>query len=207
MSLNKLLRKKRFRLKRLLFPLISVALIAVAVNALLTDDADDLAESPAYRPMNGPNEQEQHVFLLKDSNSYTVLKKLKYVCGEETESLGKMSGAEILALLEQHRDWELTWGADGSAILEESVDDLSPGCKGNVYFGLDADGNLALFEGKPEENKVLQTFFQIDIEYLESSLPRQSVENLYDGIRIHNYAQYNSVLSTFAGFAVEAEPQ
>jgi forespore regulator of the sigma-K checkpoint len=81
-----------------------------------------------------------------------------------------------------------------------------------VYIGLDADGNLALFDGKPDRskpdrNKVLQTFFQIDIEYLESSLPKQSVDRLYEGIRIHNYAQYNEVLSTFAGFAVEAAPR
>ena len=209
MGFNKLLKKKKLRLKRLLFPLMSFGLLAAAIVFMLPDFEEEPQESPVYQPMIGNREQQS---LLRQTANYNVLKRNVYVCGDEIVQMGTLSGAEIAALLERNGDWRLTWETDGSVVLNESIDDLTPGCKGNVYIGLDADGNLALFEGKPDRskpdrNKVLQTFFQIDIEYLESSLPKQSVDRLYEGIRIHNYAQYNEVLSTFAGFAVEAAPR
>ena len=204
MGFNKLLKKKRLRLKRLLFPLMSFGLLAAAIVFIPPELGEAPQESPVYQPMNGNHEQQS---LLKETSAYNVMKRTVYVCGDEIEQLGTLSGAEIRELLERNADWRLTWESDGSAVLNESVDDLSPGCKGNVYFGLDADGNLTLYEGMPDRNKVLQTFFQIDIESLESSLPKQTVERLYQGIRIHDYAQYNEVLSTFAGFAVDAAPR
>lgn len=71
-----------------------------------------------------------------------------------------------------------------------------------AFFGIDEGGNLSLYEGHPDENQVLRSFFQIDIEYLESSLPQETVEQLYRGIRVTDYAEYNSVLSTFSDYAV-----
>lgn len=71
------------------------------------------------------------------------------------------------------------------------------------YFGLDDHGNLSLFEGLPAEKKVVRSFFQLDIEYLESSLPQEIINQLYEGIQITDYAQYNSVLSTFSEYAID----
>jgi forespore regulator of the sigma-K checkpoint len=42
---------------------------------------------------------------------------------------------------------------------------------------------------------------------LESSLPREAVQSLYDGIRVADYADYNSVLSTFSDFAMMEETE
>jgi forespore regulator of the sigma-K checkpoint len=196
--------RKRFRLKRLLFPLFSIVLLGVAFT-MFTNQGKDQTESPVYQPIADTNAK--HVSLSEDANTYMVVKKLRYICGEETKQLGSMSGSEIYSMLKQQDRLKLVWGPDGQAIIEESIDDLSPACKGKVYFSMDAEGNLTLFEGNPDANKVLQTFFQIDVNYLESSLPREAVESLYEGIRISDYASYNSVLSTYAGYAVEADPQ
>lgn len=83
--------------------------------------------------------------------------------------------------------------------LAEVNDDLSD----NSYIGIDQHGVLSLFEGPPLEEKVIRSFFQINIEFLESSLPPEIVEQLYEGIRITNHSEYNSVLSTFSDYAVE----
>lgn len=200
--------KRRFRLRRWLFPTISVVLLGLLVitNLSTPADKDEDTESPVYAPVADTSGQ-QSIDLSQDHREYTVLKKLKYVCGEETKELGVMSGTEIDDLLHEQQQLELTWSSDGQAVLHENIDDLSPECKGNVYFSMDNQGNLTLFEGQPDAGKVLQTFFQIDIKYLESSLPRDAVQSLYEGIQIHDYASYNSVLSTYAGYAVEAEPR
>jgi forespore regulator of the sigma-K checkpoint len=43
----------------------------------------------------------------------------------------------------------------------------------------------------------------MNIEYLESSLPPDTVRQLREGIPIADLAEYNSVLSTFSEFALE----
>lgn len=71
------------------------------------------------------------------------------------------------------------------------------------YMGIDKDGNLSLFEGPPEDEKVLRTFFQLDVETMESVLPEEAIKQLQQGIRVQDMDEYNSVLSTFSDFAVD----
>lgn len=72
----------------------------------------------------------------------------------------------------------------------------------NSYIGLDEHDVLSLFEGPPHDDKVIRSFFQIDVKYLESSLPPEVVEQLYKGIQVTNLSEYNSVLSTFSDYAI-----
>src|SRR5690606_28399011 len=88
-------------------------------------------------------------------------------------------------------------------VFTEYIDDLSADCKQNAYVGIDASGSLTLFEGKPREAKAMKTFFQLDVEHLESALPAEVVQQLHEGIRITDVADYNSVLSTFSDYAID----
>lgn len=74
-----------------------------------------------------------------------------------------------------------------------------------LYMGIDSDGNLTLFDGPPDRKKPIETFFQLDIEYLETSLPHETVGQLYEGIRIRDQEEYNSVLSSMSSFMAEEE--
>lgn len=128
-----------------------------------------------------------------------------YVCGDELEPLGFMDAADILAYYKSNPFTVVSMGADGSIYLEKTIEDLSPRCKENAYFGMDKGGNLSLFEGVPGvgDGNVIQTFFQLNIEHLESSLPRDTIKELYRGIQVRDLSEYNSVLSTFSDYAVE----
>ena len=53
------------------------------------------------------------------------------------------------------------------------------------------------------KQKVLRTFFQLDVHYMESSLPKERLNELVNGIRISDMDDYNSVLSTFSDFATD----
>lgn len=72
-----------------------------------------------------------------------------------------------------------------------------------LYMGIDHAGNLTLFDGPPKREKPIETFFQLDIEYLETSLPHETVGQLYEGIRIRDKEEYNSVLSSMSTFISE----
>lgn len=82
------------------------------------------------------------------------------------------------------------------------VPDYGEGVSDNSYIGLDEHDVLSLFEGPPGEANVIRSFFQINVKYLESSLPPEIVEQLYKGIHVTNIYEYNSVLSTFSDYAV-----
>ncbi|TCS78770.1 BofC C-terminal domain-containing protein [Tepidibacillus fermentans] len=86
-------------------------------------------------------------------------------------------------------------------VLKRNLEDLAPDCKG-AYFGLSPDGHLILYKD-PKEKQVIETFFQIDIESLETGLPEEPIRQLQEGIPVHNIAEYNSVLSTFSEFSME----
>lgn len=126
-----------------------------------------------------------------------------YVCGEENLLLGRMDTDEVISLHDEHPQWNVEFGDDGNVTFAEKIDDLSPACKNNAYFGLDKAGNLSLYEGPPDDEKVIRTFFQLNIGYLESSLQPEAIDQLKDGIRVLDMEEYNSVLSTFSEFAVE----
>lgn len=133
-----------------------------------------------------------------------VFLKKRYVCGEETEHAGKLSPDDIAKLYLDHVGAKLELDPEGSVILTEEVEELAPKCKDNAYFGMDKNGNLSLFEGLPEQDRVIRTFFQLDVQHLKSSLPQEAVNQLYSGIRITDLADYNSVLSTFTEYAADA---
>ncbi len=126
-----------------------------------------------------------------------------YVCGEEDQPLGVLPPERIAELASAHPEWEFGAANDGAVVFTEHVDDLSEACKRNAYIGVDAAGSLTLYEGPPREAKAVKTFFQLDVEHLESALPSEVVTQLREGIRITDLADYNSVLSTFSDFAID----
>lgn len=136
-----------------------------------------------------------------------VFVEKRYVCGEEIDRLGLMTPANIARLKHEHPEWLIDLNESGSVRFTENVEDLSPKCKENAYFGLDKNGNLSLFEGLPEQERVIRTFFQLNVQHLKSSLPQETVNQLFTGIRISDLADYTSVLSTFSEYAVEAVDQ
>jgi len=126
-----------------------------------------------------------------------------FVCGEDDKALGVMAPERIARLAAEHPEWEFQAVSAGSVVFVEHVDDLSESCKKNAFFGLDANGNLTLFDGPPREERAVKTFFQLNIEHLESALPEETVRRLRGGIRVTDIAEYNSVLSTFSEFAID----
>lgn len=132
-----------------------------------------------------------------------VLRRI-YVCGEETVVLGSLTRRELLEYAARHPAYVPALQPDGTAVFTETVQDLSPDCKLNAFFGIDADGNLSLFSGLPEEKRVIRTFFQLNVEDVLSSLPREAWDQLHSGIPVRDLEEYNSVLSTFSDFAAGA---
>ena len=133
-----------------------------------------------------------------------------YLCGEETRQLGRHSAAKAEELLRSHREWDARLERSGRLTLEEKVDDLSPQCRKTAYMGMDKDGNLSLYDGPPWKEKVIRTFFQLDVDMLESKLSENKVRELAEGIRVTDKEQYESVLislNEYASLKTQARPE
>lgn len=144
---------------------------------------------------------------IEDEERFEAVLHKRFLCGEQYEPLGILTWDEAEAMLRSHAEWKLE-GIDGSRVVYAvDVEDFSPECRNNAYFGLDGNNSLALFEGKPGEGRIIRTFFQIDVEHLENSLPRETVSELREGIKVTDYAEYSSVLSTFSEFALPGAEQ
>lgn len=124
-----------------------------------------------------------------------------YWCGEESRLLGRRQASEAAELLKSRREWSAAFDSAGRLVLEETVEDLSPECRKSAYIGMDADGNLSLFDGPPRKDNVIRTFFQLDVRSLESSLSKEKFHELAGGIRVSDKDEYKSVLSAFSDFA------
>lgn len=172
----------------------------------MTDGSPIAIETLNYLQNSGDlDSDEQRVFLQQLNDSQGKMKvhlRTSFVCGVEEQSIGELDADTVYSLLNNNPSWKGKMDTNGDVWLEETVtDDLSPACKEQAYMSIDANGNLTLFEGPPQEEKVLRTFFQLDIGSMESSLPKDVLKQLQDGIRIQDIEEYNSVLSTFSDYA------
>lgn len=137
--------------------------------------------------------------------SRTVHLKTTYVSGEEIQTLpGVKTPLQLKKLINERPAWSGWISDEGDLWLEQKVNDLSALTKRDAYIGVDKNGNLILFKGPPVQEKVLKTFFQLDMGSMKSSLPESIWKQLHEGIRVQDIEEYNSVLSTFSDYARDA---
>lgn len=198
-SLWKNLRKRLRRKRRPMWMLGCMLLSLLIVWLLQINSQEAMAASP--------NEMSRSLTvqeLKKQKEPLAVKLHRVYVCGDEHKPMGFMMADQLLELMLVHPEWKAMIGAQKNTVfLEEKVEDLSVHCKANAYMGLDKEGNLTLYDGVPKKEKVVRTFFQLDVDYMESSLPQEKLDQLAKGIRISDMDEYNSVLSTYSDYAKE----
>ncbi len=97
----------------------------------------------------------------------------------------------------KYKGWSVVDVGKDSVVLRSQVEDISPLLKTNGYFGLSGEGVLAIFNGRPPYSQIIQSFFQIDVEKLES---RKQAE-LRKGIPIKTRDRYVEVLESFKPYS------
>lgn len=126
-----------------------------------------------------------------------VVLQRAYLDGELSEEVMNETIFSMEDFWAAYEDWQLIDQNEERIVFQKNIDDISPLLKANGYFGLTGDGTLSIFNGKPETNDVIQSFFQIDIKKLES----RKHDELIEGIRIESKDQYLEVLKTLETYS------
>ncbi|WP_407269577.1 BofC C-terminal domain-containing protein [Radiobacillus sp. PE A8.2] len=92
--------------------------------------------------------------------------------------------------------WQLVDQKQGQIVFRQEIADISPYLKEKGYFGL-KNGILTIFNGRPMQEQVIQSFYQIDTSELES----YQAEQLQNGIKIDSKEVYEYVLEAYRGLA------
>jgi forespore regulator of the sigma-K checkpoint len=152
-----------------------------------------------------PSKNQEEAIEVSTKQSVKLIVQTNYICGTELAIKEFDQVRDMEKWLEtQNSPWQMEANKNSEyKVTRDVVHDLSPLCKKEGYFGLSEEGVLTMFQGPPTDNKVIQTFFRIDTQLLESKLPKEKVGNLMQGIRVYSVDEYLHVLSTFEEFAAE----
>lgn len=144
------------------------------------------------------NDQTKETLQFEPLEVQVVLERM-YLDGEFSQETVKETIWSMEDFWAKYDSWQLIDMTEDKVVFREFVDDISPLLKANGYFGINNDGALTIFNGKPQTSKIIHTFFQLDIGKLES----KKHEELKKGIPIKDKHHYVEVLETFKDFTLE----
>lgn len=120
-----------------------------------------------------------------------------YLDGEISEEVFHEASWSPENFWAKYDQWQLINTDGENLVFRKKVDDISPLLKANGYFGITNEGVLTIFNGRPGQSRIIQSFFQIDIKKLES----KKQEELLEGIPIKTKDRYVEVLETFRPYS------
>jgi forespore regulator of the sigma-K checkpoint len=167
-----------------------IGLLLFSVTGILITSAEEKKDS-VHRLKEETHE-------LSGPLTVTVILESVYLDGEVSEEIKEETIWSMEDFWSEYASWQLIDQDEEQVIFQKKIDDISPLLKANGYFGLTKNGILTIFNGKPESDQVIQSFFQIDVNKLES---RQH-EKLKKGIPIQSKDNYVEVLEVFKSFSM-----
>ena len=144
-------------------------------------------------------QQNQATAVMDETLNFTVILERIYVDGEVSEETVMEEAVSLEEFWRKYEGWELVRSNGSRLILKQYVEDISPLLKANGYFGITDDGVLTIFNGRPDEQNIIHSFFQIDLGKLESS---KKIE-LQNGIQVKSKDEFEAVLETFKCISTE----
>lgn len=127
-----------------------------------------------------------------------VILERVYLDGEVSQEETMEMVYSLQEFWDKYKNWELVEMDGNKVVFRNHIDDISPLLKANGYFGITDEGMLTIFNGKPTESQIIQSFFQLDMDKLET----KKHEELKQGIRVKNKEHYTKVLKIFKNYTL-----
>lgn len=141
-------------------------------------------------------ESEPEVFEVMSPQKINVILERVYLDGEKSEERVQETILSMEDFWAFYQDWDLIDQNKNEMIFRKEVKDISPLLKINGYFGITDDGVLSIYEGTPNQEKVIQSFFRLDTSKLKS----KQHSDLEKGIPVQNLKNYEEVLQVLGQY-------
>jgi forespore regulator of the sigma-K checkpoint len=159
-----------------------------------------IGKVPGLIPTSSAAPQDNQIPKTEPQNLTVILERV-YLDGEVSQELVHETCWKMENFWAKYDQWQLTNINESTYVFRKQVDDISPLLKANGFFGVTEDGVLTIFNGRPGQSHIIQSFFQIDIKKLES----KKQEELIQGIPIKSKDHYVEVLETFEPYSVKSQ--
>ena len=161
-----------------------------------------IGSAPGMVTTGSASQQDNHQTQQKpEPLSMTVILERVYLDGELSQEVVQETCWSMENFWAKYDQWQLTDINESTFVFRKQVDDISTLLKANGFFGVTEDGILTIFNGRPGQSRIIQSFFQIDIKKLESKIQ----EELIQGIPIKSKDHYVEVLETFKPYSLKKE--
>ncbi|MCL7746959.1 intercompartmental signaling factor BofC [Halalkalibacter alkaliphilus] len=150
----------------------------------------------SQKKSNSQKQAESEAYEVMGPQTINVILERVYLDGEKSEERIQETIWSMEDFWAYYEDWNLVDQSENEMIFRKEVNDISPLLKVNGYFGITEDGILSIYEGQPNEERVIQSFFQLDTAKLKS---RQHSE-LRKGIPVQDLKHYEEVLQVFGQY-------
>ncbi|WP_062049717.1 intercompartmental signaling factor BofC [Bacillus sp. JCM 19034] len=168
-----------------------ILLVAALISVLFYLREDKVDVSPT-------KEEFEALEVLAPQTVNVVLERV-YLDGEKSEEHIEETILSMEDFWAFYEDWDLIEQNGEEIVFRKEMHDISPLLKINGYFGITEDGILTIFEGEPNREKVIQSFFYIDTSKLKS----QHYIELEKGIPVKDLRNYEDVLQVFSDYKAE----
>ncbi|MFC0473647.1 intercompartmental signaling factor BofC [Halalkalibacter kiskunsagensis] len=132
-------------------------------------------------------------FEVMGPQTINVVLERVYLDGEKSQERIQETILSMEDFWAHYEGWDLIDQSENELVFRKEVEDISPLLKVNGYFGITEDGILSIYEGEPTEERVIQSFFQLDTSKLKSS----DHTELIKGIPVQDLNHYEEVLQVF----------
>ncbi|MDI3257502.1 MAG: BofC C-terminal domain-containing protein [Kyrpidia sp.] len=99
------------------------------------------------------------------------------------------------------------WALDGGLtvvsnvpVFRRSVADMPLDAKGHLFFGLNRESHLVLYDGEPGAGREVRDFGRLDASGAAKALPKGTLDGLRQGLRVDSRDDYLSILSTYGEY-------
>lgn len=139
----------------------------------------------------------QQIVTVAAERQRVVILERHYLDGDRSEEvvIEELTYSEIR---KKYTDWSFVFANQDYIKFTKFVNDISPLLKSNGFFGITKDGTLSIFNGNPNEENVIHSFFQIDLGKLDT----RSQEQLVKGIPVRTKEDFIQVLEAFKPYSL-----
>ncbi|KMK75711.1 intercompartmental signaling factor BofC [Alkalihalobacillus pseudalcaliphilus] len=177
----------KFLINKKEYPIILGLLFFIGLSWFLLLDQEDVVEPSDHSTLDV--REEKTVGAYAPLTMKVVLERL-YLDGNVQKEVIEETIWSMEDFWAQYEGWDLIDQNQDEMVFQTEVDDVSPIVKINGFFGLTDDNYLHIYEGIPEEDQIIHSFFQIDTEKLET----KQYQQLKEGVRIQDKAHFQKVI-------------